>query len=253
MKSKKIRTSLIIKNISKLTCLKAYNKKIKFLAAGTVGSVFLSCKSAGKICHAVKIQLITNQVEKKMFREEVRNQKAFYPYAPKVYSSRIQKIGEHEFATIVMDRVGPELDKYLMTTRTSFELDQLIYNLSRGLLFLKEKQITHGDLALFNIALTYDEKDIVFIDFDRASKSVYRPDVDILRLVVEWYIPHQSKGTKIMRTSNIEYLIEQGIPVWKKLYPPLHKDRASISELDERWVDAYEAYCLDAGVRCLDD
>jgi hypothetical protein len=82
---------------------------------------------------------------------------------------------------------------------------------------------------------------------------VYRPDVDILRLVVEWYKPQQSRGTKKMRTSNVEYLIEHGLPVWKKLYPPLHKDMGSSSELNKRWVDAYQAYCIDAGIRCLDD
>ena len=63
---------------------------MSILGVGTVGTVFLSCrKTNNKNCAAMKIQLIENKNDEKLFLEEIKKQKHFEKYAPTVYDTCI--------------------------------------------------------------------------------------------------------------------------------------------------------------------
>lgn len=240
------RENLIMKHYHQFRCLKSYAKDARVLQSGTVGTVVYACKTKTNKCYAVKIQIIANKKERVTFEMEVDNQKKFSPFASHIYEHCVEEIDGVTFGIIVMDLIQ-ELDSYLMERLSKNDLDKMISGITKSLKFLIKKRYTHGDLALFNIAITPAKK-IIFIDFDRSSTRLYHPLVDILRLSIEWYTTQRSEGTKPLHVSNVKYIQKNGIPEWKKLYilPKL-----TVREAGALYDNEFETYCKKSGVRCF--
>jgi hypothetical protein len=244
------REKLIRRYIPKLDCVRAHgDETMEVLGNGSAGTVFLACED---VCVAIKIQVLLNKKHMDAFDKEVKNQRAFAPYAPKVLDTCTEKIGKYTFGVIIMEllKTDSELDKYLMLKRSKRELNDVIEGLNAALEFTIRKRITHGDLAFFNIAQNAKGK-WIFLDFDRSSTSVFAPHVDYLRLRTELYARLRSTPTKKMNKSNIDYLLKTAIPIWTKLYK-YKKKFDNIDTLGEEWEKAYEKYCVRAHVKCLE-
>ena len=251
--SPKDRTKKILENLKNIECIREYTENMvnpKILGMGTVGSVILSC-NVTNFCVAIKIQLISNPTEKELFKKEVQNQIRFSPYAPEVFKHCIDIYDGNTYGIIVMEQIEKELDQYLVKSKKTDELKTLKTQISDILRFLQEERITHGDLALFNIARVKrgDEFRWILIDFDRSSSSVYNPDVDNLRIVLEWYASIRSDGTKRMLKKNVDWIKKHAIPEWKSIGNTTYPSK--VGELNTDWVDSYEEYCVKAKILCL--
>lgn len=247
----KEREKLIRTYIPDLDCVREYgDDTMEVLGQGSAGTVFLA---RGDICVAIKIQVLLTKNHEDAFDTEVRNQRAFAPYAPKVREACTQRIGQYTFGVIIMDLVKPdsELDRFLGPKRSKRELDAVIAGLTAALTFAIGKRLTHGDLAFFNIAQDASGK-WIFIDFDRSSTSVFAPYVDYLRLRTELHPSTRSSPTKKMHKFNTTYLLQHGVPHWTALYSNYKSEFDTIRELGKVWEEAYENYCITAQVRGLD-
>jgi hypothetical protein len=248
---KDARTDFISDHMHKIHCLSRYNNRSELLGVGTVGTVFLMCeKKDSSQCHAVKIQLLNSNIERRLFHLERANQFAFSPFAPTIFQHCVQKLpGGREVGVVSMQPIDTELDEYLTKARTSAELRAVVSGITQALKFLVAQRLTHGDLALFNIA--YGDGKWQFIDFDRSSTKIYAPAVDILRLISEWSVSSRSQGTKPIKRSNVKFIKKHGLPAWSALFPEV-RIPASVGDINMAWEDAYENYCRSAGVLCLD-
>ena len=220
------------------------------LGVGTVGTVFLSCKKNNtKTCAAMKIQLIENKDDETLFKEEIKKQKSFKPYAPTVYDTCIiLDKNETKYGIIIMETLGTELDSYLTKKLTTTKLLKVVDDITEILVFCKKNKLTHGDLALFNIAFN-SKNNLVFLDFDRASNKFY-PLVDYLRLHIEMFVKTQSKGTKKLNNDNLKFL-QKHLWRWAEALD-LQVPKLTANEMDEFWVREYSKYCVAAGVKCLE-
>jgi thiamine kinase-like enzyme len=237
--NEKHRTEIIEKNLATFDCLSSYMDKPEFIASGSIGSVFKIINTDGDF-FAAKIEILSTPEDLQSWNAEVRNQKAFHPFSPKVYSVCTQNIGENKFGVIIMELVGAVLDKYLMDRRSATDLDKIIEGISKCFHFMKEHKLTHGDLALFNIAFTLQGR-LVLIDFDRASTTEYCPEVDILRLITEWFVSQRSKGTKTMCKENVSYIKTHGISKWRSLYD-VPDTLINVKNLGQAWELMYKEY-----------
>jgi hypothetical protein len=235
-----------LSNLDKIKCLEDFSD-FRVVGEGTVGTVLLSCPTSNS-CVAIKIQLLEDTYS---FDKEIMNQKAFHPYAPEIYNHCIERISQYTFGIIIMEPIESELDEYLQVKRTQLELKKISDDIASILLFLKEKRITHGDTALFNIACVQGENNIkwILIDFDRASTDVYNDHLDIFRLVLEWYDP--SDNTKNINAYNLNWIIQNAIPVWKSLYSTVNLPD-DIDTLVNKWEKYYSNYCEKANILCLE-
>lgn len=237
-----------IKNAAEhLQGLDKFRENFRYLATGTAGVVYYGCEKKGK-CLAVKVQLLDSKEKVERFERECDNQRAFGAMAPKVHASFIEDYAGNTYGVLVMDLIGEELDKYLVEKRTKAQLDNVIAGLTKIIKFLKKAQVTHGDLALFNIAFSQDHKKLLLIDYDVASTSVHHTAVDILRILTEWDKKTRSKGTKKMHLDNVDYIIAHGIPAWEKAEPVRF---VTNQERADEWEKAYQKYCRAAKVECL--
>ena len=158
----------------------------ELLGEGTAGKVYRVEKD-GKMA-AAKIQTLKSAKEVDRFKREVQNQKAFGRYAPEIYLDCVEKRDKStSIGVIIMELIDIELDTWLSTAQNEMELANLVQDISVIGKYCIKMKITHGDLALFNIARAKSGR-WVFIDFDRASTSVFRPEVDILRLQLENHV-----------------------------------------------------------------
>ena len=243
----KARATTIKKAAENLPGLDKYRENFRFLATGTAGVVYYGCEKKEK-CMAIKVQLLDSKEKVEQFKKECKNQEAFGTMAPKVYASFTEDYAENTFGVLVMDLIGEELDKYLVKKRTNAELDNVITGITKIIKFLKKKKVTHGDLALFNIAFSQDYKKLLLIDYDVASTTIHHTAVDILRILTEWDKKTRSKGTKKMHSDNVDYIIEYGIPKWAETEAVTfvtNQERAG------EWEKAYQKYCRVAKVECL--
>lgn len=249
-KSRITRAELILDMIDKVPCIRGWDVK-KILGVGTVGTVFLSCeKKNSSRCAAMKVQVLANKKNTDSFHEELAKQAKFAPYAPRVYEKCIATDEKgHVFGIIIMEPLGLELDGYLSVKRTQDELDMIGGSIERILRFCHEKKITHGDLALFNIAFNSDNK-LVFLDFDRASSRGYHPDVDFWRLFIELFESTRSNGTKPIVESNMKHLM-RFLPLWANALGVSYV-LVSPEQGEQIWIAAYEKFCRAENVKCLD-
>lgn len=247
------RRNIVLKHAKLLSCLRSYIVQY-ILGKGSVGTVVYACKRRVPkyrypTCVAAKIELITSNKDRRRFLKEVETQKAFYPLAPKIYKVCTEIIGKHEFAVILMRDVDKTLAKYLSVRRTHAQLDQIILQIINIFKYLKIRKLTHGDLALFNIGIVErnDRKSLVLIDFDRASSNIYRPEVDILRIIKEMYTSTNSQIKTNKNKNNLLYLRTKAIPQLSLLHPNI-KIPNTVKATAELHDKKYTAYAKAAKV-----
>ena len=246
---KEARKNRIFKFIDRFPCIAGW-KVGKLLGIGTVGTVWAICNDREGKCAAIKIQEMTTKKEKLSFLNEVENQKAFAPYAPRVYTSCTIESNTYIYAAVVMEIMGDELDKCLTHKRMSkAKLNQIGKQVLNICEFLQASRITHGDLALFNLAFD-KEGELKMIDFDRSSKKFFCPEVDFFRLQLELYKSFQSNGTKNIPTKNLSFLRKEWLHRWAQALGGQQPARTG-GEADANWEHHYEKYCKKARILCL--
>lgn len=234
-----------------IPCLEDWNIG-ELLGQGTVGTVFLSCKPKvrRKKCGAAKIQKLQTDEDVAQFEREVKSQKAFAPFAPKIFvDCQFEDEDGQRYGVILMELVGSTLDEYLVEERTPKELNKVRKDLEKILKFLRKKKLTHGDLALFNIG--FRDKDLILIDFDRSAVDMFNPQVEFYRLQTEMYPSTRSEGTAEVEEKNMQYLQKNGLENWAQA-AGIKPKKTSI-EADQAWEEAYNTYCVEADVKCLAD
>lgn len=245
----KERTALILERLHVFPCIRQWQIG-HVLGVGTVGTVILACKKKNKHCAAMKIQVLHNKTERHSFETELKNQQAFLPYAPKIYDHCLysDKQSGVEFGILIMELLDEELDRYLTQKRSKEEIAAIGERIKDMLLFMKQKGYTHGDLALFNLAFVKNGP-LVMLDFDRASTSVYAPAVDTLRLQTEMTKSTQSANTKSILPAHLRDL-KRFVPQWHKALGTAQPKTAK--DADRAWEEAYEVYCKEAHIKCLE-
>lgn len=244
------RTRQILKIIKQFPCIRGWNVG-KVLGVGTVGTVVCACnkeKKKKKKCAALKVQVLRNKAEMKSYMTEIYNQKKFGEFAPKVYGDCTIQSDGVTYGVIIMELLEVELDKFLEKKRSLDVMQKIGRRITEMIRFMWSKKLTHGDTALFNLAFTKRGK-LVMLDFDRASTEVYRPEVDTLRLQIETVRSTQSKNTKVIHKDNLRFL-KNFTGKWHAAAET--RPVPGASEADEAWVNAYEEYCKEAGIKCLD-
>ncbi len=236
--------SVITNALPHLKCLSSVTN-LRFLASGTIGTVYYGCEAKNK-CYAIKLQLIKTARDQAGFEQEVAAQKAFAPFAPKIRKSCTESVGSHTFGIIMMELVTT-LDEYLSVRRPESELQKVIRGIGKMLQFLQNKEYTHGDLALFNMAVNQKNK-VIMLDFDRSTVQFCHQKLDILRILSEWYSSTQSRNTKKLNKFNVEYMKNNGFPVWLAIDPVPYK---TASAIEAAWTIEYNKYCKKARVKCL--
>jgi thiamine kinase-like enzyme len=227
------RDDVILRLVPRLECLRG-KRDISHLASGTFGTVCTLDKN-----HVAKIQLLSTPGRVHQFHNEVSNQSMFQPFAPVMTGHFIETVADNICGVIVMKRVRV-LDDYLMIKRNARTLTGIIDSMVTGLEFLRDNAYTHGDLALFNIAIT-DQNTILFLDFDLSSTTLYHPMVDILRLITELYARYRSDNSRKMNPANMTYLRKHGIPKWADVYD-IDAKQYTIAAISDMWSDAFETY-----------
>jgi serine/threonine protein kinase len=198
----------------------------------------------------MKVQVLTNKSEMRSFEQELDRQESFGEFAPKVFERCVTKDDRgREYGIIVMERLGDEIDAYLMKQRTKQELDFLANGIVKILEFCRHKGITHGDLALFNIAFN-SRGQVVFLDFDRAAPR-FHPDVDFWRLYIEMFVSTQSNGTKKIHPKNLAYL-KTALPHWAHALGLTGIPKVTTARAEDIWTQAYTRYCKAEKIKCLE-
>ena len=250
-RSHRARAKRIFKQISKFACLKGWIIG-QYLGVGTIGTVFEACNEDGSICAAIKMCELTTADEVRTYEQEVHVQTKFASLniGPRVFDNCTVKdvTSGRYYTVIIMEKMGQELDDYLTSRRTNKELDHIISQLKILFSLLEKNRVTHGDLALFNIA--FDENNTLkFIDYDRASTSVYDPETDIYRLQSEFYDPTDTENTKPIDEYNRLYILDSMLILTNIIKVKPVKDQHS----SYYWYKHYITYCKKARIACLGD
>jgi tRNA A-37 threonylcarbamoyl transferase component Bud32 len=223
----------------------------QFLGIGTIGTVFEACNDKEGTCAAIKMCELTTPEELRTFEQEVRVQTTFASYGlgPQVFTNCTVKASTGRFySVIIMEKMGQELDEYLTPRRSKKQLDHIISQLEILFSLLQKHKITHGDLALFNIAFNkYNE--LKFIDYDRASTSVYDPGTDLYRLQSEFNDPTDTTNTKPVHEYNRVYLLA----AMSRLTHIINVEPTPNQNAGSKWYQHYRTYCKTARIACLDD
>lgn len=234
------RRELLARAVNSSAVLSDYSK-IKHIASGTVGEVFSMQRDGRQFVG--KLQLLDNVDS---FLKEVEMQRLFATLGlgPPVTEHQIFTIGNQRVGLLVMPLVQT-LDQYLHTKRSVAELDRVVEGLITLVAKIQDANVTHGDLALFNMFV--DDNQLGVLDFDRASVDVFAPAVDILRVAVELSESTRSKGGQKLHAFNSNHLAARGLPTYMQAFGL----KAKPAQLDRQWYKAYDAYCKQAKVLCL--
>ena len=246
--SSQLRTTVTTKLLPLFRCLQLHNTSdAHLLGEGSVGSVFKIQDDRG-VSLAVKIRILENENDKESSKKEVENQKAFWPFAPKVFFFDIEIVNETRFSIFGMELIDKELDVYLSTPRHLIQLELVVWQVKNLLKFLKRTRYTHGDGCLFNMAFNSDKK-LIFIDFDQSSTKIHSPKLDLLRLFGEFFAAYRSTGTARLHPDNVKYLRKYGFPKWQKVFPDIIIPSKDAYQLDHQWGFAYNDFVTKAGLR----
>ena len=218
-----------------------------FLAAGETGVVFTAQEvkeenvGFGRRQAVIKISKFTEDSSVEPETEH-KIQEKFYPFAPKIYMTRQFKDGEDTYVIIVMEKLGESLLDYLTKERSDEEIDKVIDDLKEYLIFAKRSKLTHGDLALFNLAFRRSNKKLIPFDFDRAS-SEYDKFIDVYFLIynfchVEGTVGHEKLFQKNLieneeQAEFIEANLERLYTASKKFFDFAEIDRVPKDNLEE--------------------
>lgn len=229
------------------TCLAKWQRG-RILGRGTSGIVYAVTRDG--LSAAAKLQRLTTRAQVDKHERELRNQEAFSPHAPQLIFHCMERQGKHWQAAMVMEQIEVELDRWLSTKRSPSELQDMVDQVAAIGRFCVQNKLTHGDLALFNVARSQTGR-WMFIDFDRASTRVFRPDVDLLRLQMELLSPpkYRSTNTQPLHASNVAWLRKHALPAWKTAWkqPNQFNDPTTAKQ----WERSYEEYCHAAQIPCL--
>jgi hypothetical protein len=219
------------------------------LGIGSQGIVFSSIKNGQDV--AVKLIELEKEDHIAIYKHEVASQKMFLPFSPKIFDDGIIKISTKlSYGVIIMEVLGDELDKYLMRKRSKVELKSVESDLVTIFKFMLESRLTHGDMALFNIAKRKSDGHFILLDFDSASDRFFQPEVDIYRMQSEIYNPKENPSLKEMDKSNLKFLLRH-VPNWSKMMG-IKKVNNKFSE--NYWRYNYQEYCKKVKeVQCLPD
>jgi hypothetical protein len=234
------RRELLTRAVQSSAVLSDYSK-FKHIASGTVGEVFSMQRDGQQFVG--KLQLLPD-VDAFLKELEMQQKFATLGLGLPVTEHQIFNIGHQHVGLLVMPRVQT-LDQYLHAKRTPAELDRVVEGLIKLVGNIQHANVTHGDLALFNIFV--DDSKLGVLDFDRASADVFAPAVDILRVAVELTESTRSTGGQTINASNSKHLASRGLPTYMQAFGLKGKP----AQLDRQWYKAYEAYCKQAKVLCL--
>ena len=245
------KTERILNHIHTLECMKPW-KLNRLLGTGTIGTVFEVEHTGNGQRGAIKIAELKTLAELTNFENEVRVQSLFASYriAPTVYGNCVVRAddGVHYYTAIIMEKMGMELDTYLTEKRSDLELKHVISQISSLFEVLKTHRLTHGDLALFNICFDDQNKHLKFIDFDRASSSVYAPHTDLYRIHTEFFDPTITLHTKPLDSYNKDILLA-AVPLWAII---LGIEMVADVQSGDIWYTHYRKYCEDANIQYKD-
>ena len=225
-----------------LTVRKALSAYREFAheASGTVGEVFSMTRHGTK--YVAKLQVLQSARDRLRFEREVEMQTKFAR----------ERLGLVPIDYEIVEQVGvlvmpfvQTLNAYLHTKRARSELERVVDELVALLLKMQDQELTHGDLAFFNVFV--DGSHLGTMDFDRASSRVFMPEVDVLRAATELTASTRSKGGLKMHAANNRFLSTKGLQRFKEVFSL----EGSPSELDQQWENAYLNYCERAQVQCL--
>ena len=135
------------------------------------------------------------------FLDECVRQTEASPYAPYIY----HKATFRGISLCVMELMGDTLSNFLARRRNVHELKQVAEDITEFLRFYHERKITHGDLALFNIARRITTNSFIPIDFGYAETDPgnYAPEVDVYRLIDAFFDPTSTKGSRHISPKNV--------------------------------------------------
>ena len=235
--------------INEFPCIKGWTTG-RVLGTGTVGTIVLACKNNKSQCAAMKVQILTTKAERDSFKVELANQLAFGSMAPEVYDHCMIKSDGVRYGVIVMELLDEELDEFLSNKQSTADLIEVAERIQEFLEYMALHNLTHGDLALFNMAFTKNDRRLIMLDFDRSSTLVYHPSVDALRLHIELYKKTQSENTKDTLSSNLAVL-RKNLGGWYGAVN-MKKPKGSAPVIDELWYKAYGVYCKKANIKCLE-
>ena len=221
-------------------------------------------------------------------KQELRLQTKASSAAPEVFGFCEFKYRSAWFSAVIMQKVEQStLDDYLMNERSERELNDILDQIAEifDSMASDDVRMTHGDLALFNIGYNIDGSRasgvrLVLLDFDRSSDSVFMPEYDYVRIVMElskstrsWResksCPRTSRdgnsgdGGKCavpMHPSNEKFLLAAfrscefkcsllGKSASRRL--PLRILR-NVKDTERKWAVMEADYCKRAGVLCVD-
>lgn len=229
-------------------------KNFKHIASGTVGEVF--SMTLGNQLYVAKLQHLATADERRGFEQEVSVQRVFAQkkIGMPLVDVQVFKMGKLTVGVVVMPMVQT-LHEYLHTERTPAALDAVVKALVKLLKLMQAAELTHGDLALFNMYVEERPFKLKVLDFDRASVDVFAPDVDVLRAATEFSESTRSNppdGIPI-HAANDRYLRSTGLRNFKKAFGAQFELGGGPDEVDDQWRTAYQLYCADAQVKCLND
>jgi len=220
---KNLRRAALLQCKGELPGLKRENQ-LKLLGQGQTGVVF----GFGNV--AIKVtELDGGRAD---WEREVEIHRRFGTWAPKLLCVKHTA----KYGVVAMERLVTTLDAMLRHRLKKPVLAALWGQLLACLRYCREKKLTHGDLALFNVGLAEDGR-VVLLDFDRASDRVFDHRLDVVRVALELDEVMRSRGSQRVQPNNARFILAR----MREEYPWLAKLRSPYA-LDDEWERLYERY-----------
>ena len=258
---------LIVQHIKQVMnhaeCCQEY-ENVKYVNHGSVGVVFSMTHRRNGAKVILKIQPVSDTIKD---RQQGRTKKQDWLHEMK-YLQKFSDIGlgvnlvtycivnhiprlKGEFGLIIMDPITNTLDQYLSTRRTSQELDHVGQELYRMFKSMYQNQVSHGDLAFFNIGYVmtptphsakHPSIQIRLIDFDRSAIDQSWIEVDVLRVIDALY-----SELTVFHT-NADYLYNHWRSKWLSVCPNASAlEKLSFDESQKRWRTQYNQMMMHYG------
>ena len=208
----------------------------------------------GDQLYVAKLQHLSTAAERRGFEQEVSVQRVFadQKIGLPLVDVQVFKTGKLTVGVTVMPMVQT-LHEYLHAKRTRVELDAVVAALVKLLESMQAAQLTHGDLALFNMYVEAKPFKLKVLDFDRASVDIFAPDVDVLRVATELSASTRSEAPdgKPIHPFNDQFLGTTGLAKFQTAFGGEFELDGRPVDIDDEWRAAYGQYCTHAHVKCL--
>jgi len=203
-------TTLVAEILKHATCFVDFINPV-YINAGSAGIVFdVTSRKDKNVHYALKISKPC-----KLWVHEIKCLKAFSNagVGVKFISSCIVYLPDNNmglFGVHIMQKVDGILMDYLEKEIPIEELEHIGNSMTDIFIKMKKANLTHGDLALFNIGyVNSTPKKLVLFDYDKAKTDRYYPDVDILRVSADLLTTFEGE----IHETNALFLFEA---FWKK-------------------------------------